>query len=66
MGGSHVRACNRAGLSGWVINDCGMPAETLHIVHDLEGNRIAEYEVGGGLLREYVWLDGYPPEAGRA
>ncbi|WP_267913392.1 hypothetical protein [Thermohalobaculum xanthum] len=43
-----------------------MPAETLHIVHDLEGNRIAEYEVGGGLLREYVWLDGYPPEAGRA
>jgi len=29
-------------------------------------DRIAEYDAAGGLLREYVWLDGYPPEAGRA
>ncbi|WGH77996.1 RHS domain-containing protein [Jannaschia ovalis] len=36
---------------------------TIHSVHDLDGNRIAEYEVDAlagthTLLREYVWMDG--------
>ncbi len=36
----------------------------IHNVFDLDGNRIAEYEVGGTagpqLLREYIWHDGVP------
>ena len=27
-------------------------------VHDLNGNRIAEHDGSGAVLREYIWLDG--------
>jgi len=37
----------------------GSPVVTLS-VHDLNGNRIAEYDGAGTLLREYLWLDGRP------
>jgi RHS repeat-associated protein len=29
-------------------------------VHDLNGNRIAEHDGSGAVLREYIWLDGRP------
>ena len=29
-------------------------------VHDLAGNRIAEHDGTGAVLREYIWLDGRP------
>ncbi|WP_139212301.1 RHS repeat-associated core domain-containing protein [Jannaschia pohangensis] len=37
--------------------------KTIHSIHDIEGNRIAEYEIDHltgttTLLREYVWMDG--------
>jgi RHS repeat-associated protein len=43
----------------------GLPASstTLHLVHDLNGNLIAEYDSAGTLLREYVWLDDRPVAA---
>ncbi len=33
-------------------------------VHDLNGNRIAEHDDTGAVIREYIWLDGRPPEFG--
>ena len=33
---------------------------TRHLVRDLDGNVIAEYDAAGTLLREYVWLDDRP------
>ncbi|MFB2552060.1 hypothetical protein [Ensifer soli] len=33
---------------------------TLHSVHDLDGNVIAEYDSAGTLLREYAWLEERP------
>ena len=37
--------------------------QTLHVVHDADGNRLAEYDYDAAtqtstLLREYIWLDG--------
>ena len=29
-------------------------------VHDLNGNRIAEHDGVGAVIREYIWLDGRP------
>ncbi|MDX8525898.1 RHS repeat-associated core domain-containing protein [Mesorhizobium sp. MSK_1335] len=38
-----------------------LPAfSTIHTVHDLDGNVIAEYSSTGTLLREYVWLEERP------
>ncbi len=37
----------------------GTPGVTLP-VHDLAGNRIAEHDDTGAVLREYIWLDGRP------
>ena len=37
----------------------GIPFVTMS-VHDLAGNRIAEHDVTGTVLREYIWLDGRP------
>lgn len=39
--------------------------QTIHSVHDAEGNRLAEYDWDAStstatLLREYVWFDGVP------
>ena len=33
---------------------------TLHLVHNLDGNVIAEYEAPTTLLAEYIWLDDRP------
>ena len=41
-----------------------LPAATLHLVHDLDGNVIAEYDASGALNREYVWLEDRPVAAG--
>lgn len=40
----------------------GLPASstTLHLVHDLDGNVIAEYDSTGALITEYVWMDDRP------
>ena len=35
-------------------------------VHDLAGNRIAEHDDTGAVIREYIWLDGRPPKLGVA
>ncbi|MCO5070260.1 MAG: RHS repeat-associated core domain-containing protein [Rhizobiaceae bacterium] len=35
-------------------------AVTLHRIHDLDGNVIAEYDDTGALLTEYIWIDGRP------
>lgn len=37
-----------------------LPSSTIHTVHDLDGNVIAEYSSTGTLLREYVWLEERP------
>ncbi len=29
-------------------------------MHDLNGNRIAEHDDTGAVIREYIWLDGRP------
>ena len=39
--------------------------DTIHVVHDADGNRLAEYAYDPAtqtstLLREYIWLDGLP------
>jgi hypothetical protein len=41
------------------VSPSGSAVVTLS-VHDLNGNRIAEYDGSGTLLREYLWLDGRP------
>jgi len=41
------------------VSPSGSAVVTLS-VHDLGGNRIAEYDGSGTLLREYLWLDGRP------
>lgn len=33
---------------------------TLHFVHDLDGNIIAEYDAAGTVLHEYIWLEERP------
>lgn len=43
----------------------GHRLQTIHSVHDAEGNRLAEYDYDLAintttLLREYVWLEGVP------
>ncbi|NSX56944.1 RHS repeat protein [Parasulfitobacter algicola] len=48
-----------------VIRRLTQEGRTLHSVHDLDGQRIAEYEYDPGagtstLLREYVWMDMTP------
>lgn len=40
-------------------------SQTIHVVHDADGNRMAEYDYDpvsqtSTLLREYIWLDGLP------
>ena len=48
-----------------VIRRLTQDQKTIHNVFDVEGNRIAEYEIDdltgvSTLLREYVWMDGVP------
>ena len=43
----------------------GQAGKTIHVVHDLDGNRLAEYEIDNltgaqTLLQEYIWFDGVP------
>ncbi|MES0863757.1 RHS repeat-associated core domain-containing protein [Ruegeria sp. SCPT10] len=50
-------------LGQQVIRRLTQEGKTLHVIHDSDGNRLAEYEydpVSGGstLLREYIWFNG--------
>ena len=52
-------------LGQQVVRRLTQDAKTIHSIHDLDGNRIAEYEIDAfdctsTLLREYIWLDGAP------
>lgn len=47
-------------LSRLVSRELPASSTTLHLVHDLDGNVIAEYSSAGTLLREYVWLEERP------
>nr|WP_245603010.1 RHS repeat-associated core domain-containing protein [Leisingera methylohalidivorans] len=52
-------------LGQQVIRRLTAEGKTLHVIHDADGNRIAEYEYdpvsqSSTLLREYVWLEGEP------
>ncbi|MEM8694134.1 MAG: RHS repeat-associated core domain-containing protein [Pseudomonadota bacterium] len=52
-------------LGQQVVRRLTQDANTIHSIHDLDGNRIAEYEIDAfdgtsTLLREYVWLQGAP------
>ena len=48
-----------------VRRDLTQAGQIIHLIHDLDGNRIAEYlydDVAGtsSLIREYVWLEDRP------
>ncbi len=47
-------------LSRLTIRSLPTSSTTLHYVHDLDGNIIAEYDSSGTLLREYAWADERP------
>ncbi|MGQ2906051.1 MAG: RHS repeat-associated core domain-containing protein [Neoaquamicrobium sediminum] len=47
-------------LSRLTTRDLPASSTTLHFVHDLDGNIIAEYDASGTLLREYIWLEERP------
>jgi YD repeat-containing protein len=42
------------------IRRLAQTGETIHNIHDADGNRIAEYDGTGAVIREYIWLDGRP------
>ncbi len=51
----------RPGFGQQLIRRLTQENRTIHAVHDVDGNRIAEYEWDGAsatLIREYVWMDG--------
>jgi RHS repeat-associated protein len=48
-----------------VVRELTQTGETVHVVHDPDGNRIAEYDYDPAtgtstLIREYVWMEGRP------
>lgn len=47
-------------LSRLVSRTIAASSTTLHMVHDLDGNVIAEYDASGALITEYVWVEGRP------
>ncbi|RLQ85271.1 RHS repeat-associated core domain-containing protein [Notoacmeibacter ruber] len=47
-------------LSRLTVRTLPASGTTLHYIHDLDGNIIAEYDASGTVLREYVWLDERP------
>lgn len=47
-------------LHRMVVRDVPSGAGTMHRVHDLDGNVIAEYHASGYLMTEYVWLEDRP------
>ena len=52
-------------LGQQVVQHNAVIGQIIHVVHDLDGNRIAEYDVDPGtgtasLLREYLWANGEP------
>ena len=47
-------------LSRLTIRTLPASSTTLHYVHDLDGNIIAEYDSSGTVAREYIWLDERP------
>ncbi|WP_165349991.1 MULTISPECIES: RHS repeat-associated core domain-containing protein [unclassified Mesorhizobium] len=47
-------------LSRLVSRSISATSTTLHMVHDLDGNVIAEYDASGALVTEYIAVDGRP------
>jgi RHS repeat-associated protein len=52
-------------LGQQVLRELPVLGKKIHVVHDLEGNRLAEYEIDlstgvSTLLQEYIWLNGAP------
>ncbi|MFH1796382.1 MAG: RHS repeat-associated core domain-containing protein [Pseudomonadota bacterium] len=47
-------------LRRMVVRNVPSGAGTMHRVHDLDGNVIAEYHASGYLMTEYVWLEDRP------
>lgn len=52
-------------LGQQVVRRMTQAGKTIHVVHDLDGNRLAEYEIDNltgaqALLQEYIWFDGVP------
>ena len=47
-------------LARLVVRQLPASTTTLHLVHDRDGNVIAEYDGTGALKREYVWLEDRP------
>lgn len=47
-------------LSRLVSRTIAASSATLHMVHDLDGNVIAEYDASGALVTEYIWVEGRP------
>ncbi|MEP6019201.1 MAG: RHS repeat-associated core domain-containing protein [Paracoccaceae bacterium] len=48
-----------------VVRRMTQAGKTIHVIHDLDGNRLAEYEIDNAtgtrtLLQEYIWFDGVP------
>ena len=52
-------------LGQQVVRRLTQAGQTIHSIHDLDGNRIAEYDYDAGtgsstLIREYIWMNGAP------
>lgn len=50
-------------LGQQVVRRLTQAGQTIHSIHDLDGNRIAEYDYDAGtgtstLIREYIWMNG--------
>ncbi|MEP3843899.1 MAG: RHS repeat-associated core domain-containing protein [Paracoccaceae bacterium] len=48
-----------------VVRRMTQAGKTIHVIHDLDGNRLAEYEIDNAtgtrtLLQEYIWFNGVP------
>ncbi|MEO0972371.1 MAG: RHS repeat-associated core domain-containing protein, partial [Pseudomonadota bacterium] len=52
-------------LGQQVVRRLATTGKSIHVIHDLDGNRLAEYEIDNAtgeqtLLQEYIWFNGEP------
>ena len=52
-------------LGQQVVRELTQTGEVIHVVHDPDGNRIAEYDYDSAtgtstLIRQYIWMEGRP------
>ena len=48
-------------LGQQVVRELTQTGEVIHVVHDPDGNRIAEYDYDAStLIRQYIWMEGRP------